>query len=119
MLILRTLLLVPANQERRIGKARSVPADALILDLEDSVPLSEKDAARQMMAASVDELATGGQEVFVRTNSLPTPYAIPDIKVVVTRGLRGICLPKSESADDIHKVDVLITDAEKEAGLML
>jgi len=117
MFILRTLLFVPGNQERRIEKARSIPADALILDLEDSVPPSEKDAARQMVAASIDGLASGGQEVFVRTNSLPTPYAMPDIKVVVTRGLRGICLPKSESAGDIHKADVLIADAEKEAGL--
>lgn len=117
MFILRTLLFVPGNQQRRIEKAHSIPADALTLDLEDSVPPSEKDAARQMVAASIYGLASDGQEVFVRTNSLPTLYAISDIKVVVTRGLRGICLPKSESADDIHKADALITDAEKEAGL--
>ncbi len=117
MLILRTLLFVPGNQERRIEKARSVPADALMLDLEDSVPPSEKDSARKMVAASINELALGGQEVFVRTNSLPTPYAVPDIKAVVTKGLRGLLLPKSESADDIYKADVLIADAEKKAGL--
>ncbi len=117
MLILRTLLFVPGNQERRIEKARSIPADALILDLEDSVPLSEKDSARKMVAASLDGLALSGREVFVRINSLPTSYAVSDIKAVVTRGLRGICLPKSESADDIHNADVLIADAEKEAGL--
>ncbi|MFC1977254.1 HpcH/HpaI aldolase/citrate lyase family protein [Chloroflexota bacterium] len=117
MLILRTLLFVPGNQERRLEKARSVPADGLILDLEDSVPPSEKDTARQMVAASIDGLASGGQEVFVRINSLPTPYALSDIRAVVTKGLRGICLPMSESADDIHKADVLLSDAEKEAGL--
>ncbi len=117
MVILRTLLFVPGNQERRIEKARSVPADALILDLEDSVPPSEKDSARKMVSASLEGLALSGQEVFVRINSLPTPYAMPDIKAVVTRGLRGVCLPKSESDDDIHKADVLLVDAEKEAGL--
>ncbi|MFC1864203.1 HpcH/HpaI aldolase/citrate lyase family protein [Chloroflexota bacterium] len=117
MLILRTLLFVPGNQERRLEKARSVPADALILDLEDSVPPSEKDTARQMVAASIEGLASDGQQIFVRTNSLPTPYAIPDIKAVVTKGLRGICLPKSESADDIHKAEALLAEAEKEAGL--
>ncbi len=117
MLILRTLLFVPGNQERRIEKARSVPADALILDLEDSVPPAEKDSARKMVAASLDGLTLSGQEVFVRINSLPTRYAMPDIKAVVTGGLRGICLPKSESADDIHKADVLIVGAEKEAGI--
>lgn len=117
MLILRTLLFVPGNQERRIEKARSIPADALILDLEDSVPLSEKDSARKMVAASLDGLASSGREVFVRINSLPTSYAVSDIKAVVTRGLRGICLPKSESADDIHRANALIADAEKEANL--
>ena len=117
MLILRTLLFVPGNQQRRIEKARSIPADALILDLEDSVPLSEKDSARKMVAASLDGLASSGREVFVRINSLPTSYAVLDIKAVVTKGLRGICLPKSESADDIHRANALIADAEKEANL--
>ncbi|MBI2328252.1 MAG: HpcH/HpaI aldolase/citrate lyase family protein, partial [Chloroflexi bacterium] len=56
-------------------------------------------------------------EIFARINSMPTPYAIADIKAVVTQGLRGIMLPKSESADDIHKADALIGDAEKENGL--
>ncbi len=117
MLILRTLLFVPGNQEKRIEKARSVPADALILDLEDSVPPSEKDSARKMVAASLYGLATGRQAIFVRTNSLTPPYALPDIKKVVAAGLFGILLPKSESADDIHMADKLIADAEKEAGL--
>ena len=49
--------------------------------------------------------------------ALSTPYALPDIRTVVTRGLRGICLPKSESAEDIHKADTLISDAERDAGL--
>ena len=117
MPILRTLLFVPGNQERRITKTRSVAADALILDLEDSVPPSEKDSARQMVTAAIAGLASSGQKVFVRINALPTPYARSDIRMVITRGLRGICLPKSESADDIHKADALISDAEKEAGL--
>jgi len=117
MLVLRTLMFVPGNQERRIEKARSVPADALILDLEDSVPPAEKDTARKMVAASIGELASGEQEIFVRINSLQTPHAIPDINAVITGGLRGICLPKSESADDIHRAEGLIADAEKEAGI--
>ena len=117
MFILRTLMFVPGNQERRIEKARSVPADALILDLEDSVPPPEKDSARKMVAASIDGLALSGREVFVRINSLSTSYAVSDIKAVVTKGLRGICLPKTESADDIHNIDVLIADTEKGASL--
>ncbi len=117
MFILRTLMFVPGNQERRIEKAHSVPADALILDLEDSIPPPEKDSARKMVAASIDGLALSGREVFVRINSLSTSYAVSDIKAIVIRGLRGICLPKTESADDIHNIDVLIADAEKGANL--
>ncbi len=117
MLILRTLLFVPGNQERRLEKARSLPADALILDLEDSVPPSEKDSARKMVATSIDELASSGKDIFVRINSLPTPYAVSDIKAVATGGLKGICLPKCEAVDDIHRADALLADAEKESGL--
>jgi len=116
-MVLRTLLFVPGNQERRIEKARSVAADALILDLEDSVPPAEKNSARQMVAASLEGLASVGREVFVRTNSLSTPYIVPDIKAVVHSGIRGILLPKSESVEDIHKADALILDIEVEAGL--
>ncbi len=117
MLILRTLLFVPGNQERRLEKARLISADALILDLEDSVPPSEKDAARKMVAASIDELASSGKVIFVRINSLPTPYAVSDIKAVAAGRLKGICLPKSESRDDIHRADALLADAEKKSGL--
>lgn len=117
MLILRTLMFVPGNQERRIEKARTVPADALILDLEDSVPLAEKDTARKMVAAAIPGLAVGGQEVFVRTNSLQTTFAPLNIKAVVSSGLRGILLPKSDTAADIRQVDALIAEAERAAGL--
>ena len=117
MVILRTLLFVPGNQERRLEKARLIPADALILDLEDSVPPSEKDSAREKVAATIDGLASSGKGIVVRINSLPTPYAVSDIKAVATRRLKGICLPKSESADDIRRADALLADAEKESGL--
>ena len=116
MLILRTLLFVPGNQERRLEKARQLPADALILDLEDSVPLAEKDTARKMVAASIDGLASTGKDIFVRINALTTRYAVPDIQAVATRGLKGICLPKSESKDDISRAEALLADAEKKSG---
>lgn len=117
MITLRTLLFVPGNQERRIDKARSIPADAIILDLEDSVPLAEKNSARAMVSSSIDGLALKGQEVFVRINALSTDHAVADIKAIATPGLNGICLPKSESADDILKADALIAEAEKAADL--
>ena len=117
MITLRTLLFVPGNQERRIDKARSIPADAIMLDLEDSIPLAEKNFARSMVSSSIDGLALKGQEVFVRINALSTDHAAADIKAIATPGLNGICLPKSESADDILKADALITEAERAADL--
>lgn len=117
MITLRTLLFVPGNQERRIDKARSIPADAIILDLEDSVPLAEKNSARVMVSSSIGGLALKGQEVFVRINALSTDHAVADIKAITTPGLSGICLPKSESADDILRADALIAEAERAADL--
>jgi citrate lyase subunit beta/citryl-CoA lyase len=117
MLILRTLLFVPGNQERRLEKARQIPADALILDLEDSVPPAEKDSARKMVAASIDGLASTGKDIFVRINALTTRYAETDIQAIAIRGLQGICLPKSESKDDIRRAEALLDDAEKKSGL--
>jgi len=70
-----------------------------------------------MVATSLEGFASTGREVFVRTNSLSTPYVVPDIKAVVRGGLRGILLPKSESFEDIHRADALILDAEVAAGL--
>lgn len=117
MSILRTLLFVPGNQERRIEKARTVSADAIILDLEDTIPLPEKDTARKMTAAAIGGLALARRDIFIRVNSLSTPYAKADIKTVINKGLRGILLPKSDSADYIYQAEVELVEAEKAVGL--
>jgi len=70
-----------------------------------------------MAAASIDGLASTGKDIFVRINALTTQYAVPDIQAVATKGLKGICLPKSESKDDIRRADTLLDDAEKKSGL--
>jgi len=117
MTTFRTLMFVPGNQEKRIEKARTVPADALILDLEDSVPETEKGTARNIVSASIQKLASEGLDIFVRVNSLSTPHCTIDIKAVVKKGLKGICLPKSESANDIHKAEAMIAEVEREIGI--
>ncbi len=117
MLILRTMLFVPANREKWLEKARGVPADAIILDLEDSVPPAEKENARKIAATWIAGLATGGRQAWVRVNALTTPYAEADIGGVVTKGLSGVLLPKSESARDVIQAGELLAKAEKAAGL--
>jgi citrate lyase subunit beta/citryl-CoA lyase len=70
-----------------------------------------------MAATSIAGLASTGKDIFVRINALTTRYAVPDIQAIATRGLRGICLPKSESRDDIRRAEALLADAEKKSGL--
>ncbi|MFH1032860.1 MAG: CoA ester lyase [Chloroflexota bacterium] len=115
--ILRTLLLTPGNREKLLEKTKVLPADAIILDLEDSVPPAEKEAARKMVAHYIPQVAAAGQRVYVRINSLKTPYAVKDIKAIVVKGLQGIVLPKPDSAEDIKMAGYLLGEAEADAGI--
>ena len=77
-LVWRSLLYVPANNKRFIDKAHTRGADAIILDLEDSVPDGERDKARAMLAASVEKVAQSGADVLVRINR-PGETAVQDL----------------------------------------
>lgn len=114
---LRTLLFVPGNRSNMIEKARPLPADVLVLDLEDSVPLAEKGAARALVKDSLPGLALEHQKVFVRINSIVTGLAEEDLEAVVSEGLDGITIPKAESAADVGQVEQIIQSLEKERGL--
>ncbi|MDP2920370.1 MAG: CoA ester lyase [Dehalococcoidia bacterium] len=117
MLILRSLIFVPGNQERRIEKALSIPADAVIIDLEDSVPVAEKEAARNMLPGAISRLHTAGKQIFVRVNSLQTPYFVSDMKTAVAGKVTGICLPKSESVTSVRQAEETIAEAERTSGI--
>lgn len=117
MELLRSLLFVPGNRAKMIDKAKSLPADALVLDLEDSVPIAEKEAARQLVRSSLPGLALKGQRVFVRINSLSTALTEDDLEGTVSPGLDGISLPKVESAEDVRKLETLIETLEEKRGL--
>ena len=92
----RSLLFCPADSERFLAKAHIRGADAIILDLEDSVPLGEKDAARAAVRTSVLQLAAaaGTTGVWVRPNAWESRLAGADLEAVVVAGLDGIFLPK-------------------------
>lgn len=116
-MILRSLLFVPGNSMRMIIKAATLPPDAIILDLEDAVPLPDKVTARIMIRDSVAALKSAGADIFVRLNCLATKLTDADLDAVVVKGLDGVILAKSESKADMtqleHKLDVL----EKARGL--
>ena len=123
---LRTLLFVPGNRQNMIEKAWYLPADALVLDLEDSVPSSEKASARAQVRDWLMVMAQGqmrdkgglkGRKVFVRINSLASGLAREDLESVITQGIDGISQPKPASERDVTEVAEIIKCLEEERGI--
>jgi citrate lyase subunit beta/citryl-CoA lyase len=102
---------------RMITKAGTLPADAIILDLEDAVPMPDKETARIMVRDSIKGIKLGGAFVLVRTNSLTTSLMADDLKSVAVEGLDGIMLPKVEAKSDIVKLDGMLEEAERACRL--
>lgn len=101
---MRSLLFVPGVSEPMMGKARDSEADALILDLEDAVAPDQKLKARATVARALHELDFGGKEVFVRINSLASPWGLEDARAAATAGARGLVIPKCERADEVTAI---------------
>ncbi len=115
--ILRTMLFVPANSWRMITTAATEAGDAVILDLEDACPIAEKETGRIFARDSVSILKEKGIDVYVRVNSFETGMTEEDLHYAVTGGLDGVMLPKSESREDIVRLDQLLGEEEKKKGL--
>ena len=119
---LRSLLFVPADSERKLAKGMDSGADALLLDLEDSVSAARKETARAAAAEFVGAHQggagdRGGPQLFVRINPLSTPLAMGDLAAVVVPGLAGIMLPKTYSAADVVRLGHCLDALEARAGL--
>ncbi|HSF93397.1 MAG TPA: CoA ester lyase [Thermohalobaculum sp.] len=100
----RSVLYMPGSKARALEKARSLPADALILDLEDAVGPSEKEAARAMIAEAVRARGFGAREVVIRINGLDTPWGAADLEMAAAAGPDAVLIPKVESAAMIQSV---------------
>jgi citrate lyase subunit beta/citryl-CoA lyase len=112
---LRSFLFAPGNHARRVEKALSLDADAVILDLEDAVAIAEKPAAREAVAASFARQRRG--LLYVRVNAVDTEFCYGDLLAVARPGLDGIILPKVESAAGFATIDWLLAQLERERGL--
>lgn len=112
---LRSLLFAPGNHARRVEKALSLDADAVILDLEDAVAIAEKTATRAVVAAALEQPRQG--LLYVRVNAVDTDFCHGDLVAVVQRGLDGIILPKVESAAALATIDWLLAQLERDRGL--
>ena len=116
MALPRSFLYVPANREKFLEKSLSLPADALLFDLEDSVPATEKEAARAGVKAYAPKVA--GKRAWVRVNGLETGFAEADLDAVIgVTGLVGIFLPKVETRDEVIKWDAMIGELEAARGV--
>ena len=111
----RSFLFAPGNVPRRVEKALSLEADVVILDLEDSVAPSDKPAARKAIAEALTR--PRGPRGYVRVNAASTPYCYADLVETVHKGVEGVVLPKVESAAELHAVDWLLTNLERERGI--
>jgi len=114
----RSLMYVPVNVEKYVDKAHTRGADCLQLDLEDSVPQSEKAAARKLVAAAAKRVRRGGGDVVVRINS-PRELAEPDLDFSIDQNVDGIAVTKAQSAEHIRRIDESISKLESQRGLRL
>ncbi len=113
----RTMLYVPGNHPGMIRDAHIYGADSIMFDLEDSVSLREKDAARMLVYRALKDLDYGHTELVVRVNGLNTPYGRNDFEAMVAAKPNAIRLPKTETPDDIKEADELITQLEELNGI--
>lgn len=112
----RSLLFVPVHVDRFVAKAHACGADAIQLDLEDSVPLDEKDTARRKVTDAAPQVSRGGADVVVRINR-PWRMALRDLEAVVSPLVKAVALPKVDSADHVRVVDEVITELEADRDM--
>lgn len=114
---IRSMLFVPGNRANWIEKAKAAGADAVVLDLEDSVPVAEKATARGIVAEAVANWGAGNGLVYVRTNPGNHMPDWDDIQAVVQPGLAGIFVAKVQGGQDVEMVSRMVAEAEHRRGM--
>jgi citrate lyase subunit beta/citryl-CoA lyase len=113
----RSLLYVPGNMPAMLQNIPVFNADGVMIDLEDAVPLAEKDAARVLARNFLRAFGERNTEVFVRINGLDTKYASDDLREVLPALPDGIRLPKADSPEVVERLDTLLTEYEERLRL--
>ncbi len=113
----RSIMYVPGNTPSMIQSSMIYGADAIVLDLEDSVEENEKDSARNLVSYALKMLDFSGTDVFVRTNSVDSKHFLNDLAAVADTCIYGIRVPKVQKAEEIIYIDQSIAKIEKELGL--
>jgi len=112
----RTMMFVPGNNPGMMQDAYIYGPDSIMLDLEDSVTMTEKDTARLLVHNALKTIDYGDTEMVVRINPLNTPYGKKDVEAVVKAGVHVIRMPKTETADEVREVEAEIEKVERELG---
>lgn len=116
----RSILYMPGSNPRALEKGRSLPADGLILDLEDAVaPDAKKQGRIEIAQALENKAAYGGRELIVRVNGLDTPWGHSDLTAMAKVGADGILLPKVDSSDTVRRALHVLELAGAPAGLQI
>ena len=112
----RSLLFVPVTQRRFVEGAAKRGADAIILDLEDSIAASEKERARTLVPEAAQLVSRGGADIVVRLNR-PMRMTVRDLEAVIGAGVQAVALPKAESAQHVQLVAEIMDELEAELGI--
>jgi len=112
----RSLMYVPVNVEKYVDKAHARGADCIQLDLEDSVPASQKDAARKLVPAAAKRVRRGGADVVVRINS-EHEVTLKDLDASICEEVDGIAITKAQDAEHVQRIDDFIFGLEAKRGL--
>ena len=104
----RSVLYMPGSNARALEKGRSLPADGLILDLEDAVAPDAKEIARNQVCEAVKAGGYGMRELVIRVNGLATSWGFADVAAAATSGAHAILLPKVESVDAIRQLETIM-----------
>ncbi|MDM7914640.1 MAG: CoA ester lyase [Candidatus Eisenbacteria bacterium] len=113
----RSLLYVPGNMPGMLQNIPVFDADGVMIDLEDAVPLNEKDAARILARSFLKMYVDRRQEVFVRINGLDTKYGLDDLHEVLPALPDGIRLPKADRPEVVERLDTILTESEERLRL--
>ena len=117
MQLLRSLLFVPGNRANMLDKAIGLKPDAVVPDMEDSVPTAEKANAREMIASFLPTLAEAGHQIIPRVNSLHTGLMEDDLAAVIGPHIAGVSVGKVGSANDVRQIADRVGRKEIAAGI--
>jgi citrate lyase subunit beta/citryl-CoA lyase len=112
---MRTALFVPGNRPERVDKAVSSRSDVVIIDLEDAVPLADKETTRKIVREKID--LHREKTILVRVNSLDTGFIEGDLEAIVTEGLFGVMLPKVDRPLHLSQINRMLCKEEKKKGV--